>query len=216
MRRPTLMVQFNRLRARQHKPMGRAFQPTAHHRRRQFRVKLNSEYIVTITHRLHRKSITFGQKCRAIRQFKSFDMPLIDKLRILKQRRPFARRTDREIADLAALVVAPIDLGTQSLGQHLPAKTNAEEWLARCKGNIANPVNLCTEERKIVVHAHWPAKNHSAIVVIQRCRQRFAKRMATDIQFIPTRHQRLADPARIGVLLMEDNENALRHIRGPV
>ena len=46
---------------------------------------------------------------------------------------------------------------------------------------------------------------------VKRGGQRVAEGMATNIELIPARNQGLSDTTGIGMLLMEDNENALGH-----
>ena len=94
--------------------------------------------------------------------------------------------------------------------QHLRAETDAEIRLLVPQRH-ADPIDLAADEILIVVRALRAAKNRRAGMVVHRLRQRIAKTRAPNVERIAEFRQRLADAARRGMLLMQNEKDGLQH-----
>src|ERR1041385_1354781 len=115
-------------RAWQFHACGTARGPAAHHRVRDFGVKLDREGRARAK-RLDRKDVALGEKLGPARQRKALAVPLVHVVRPGADRAPGWRRTDRVIADLGLAFGMRRDTFAQIFRQHLCAEADAEEWL---------------------------------------------------------------------------------------
>jgi hypothetical protein len=98
------------------------------------------------------------------------------------------------------------DFRAELHGEHLRAEANAEEWPLLAQGNL-DPVDLAADVLVRIVGAHRPTEEHGAGMIIQRPRQRIAETRTADVETVAERAQRIADAARRGRLLMQDDED---------
>ena len=204
--RATFEVKVTRLRARLIHADASARGPAMHHGVGDIGMKLEAERVAVLIG-LHRKVIALGKQLGAIRQFKSFAMPVVDPLRpVREQRTPRCRRTDRIVADLHPPFTMRRDLGAQLFGKHLRAQADAEERPLLTQGNL-DPVDLAAHIVVGIIGAHRAAEDHRAGVLLQRVRQGIAEPRTADVEGMAERPQRVADPSRRRRLLVKNDQN---------
>ena len=138
-------------------------------------------------------------------------MPLIDVVGpVLAQRAAGRRRTDRIIADLGMALRMRIDLAAELARQHLRAEEDAEKRLVLLERDL-EPVDLAAEEFVPVVGALRPAEDHGAGVVLQHVGQRIVEARPADVEGEAATSQRVADPTRRRVLLMQHDQDRQAH-----
>src|SRR3954454_12685628 len=136
-------------------------------------------------------------------------MPLVDLLGPgIAKRPPELGRADRVIAGLGLALRMRIDSAAELPGQHLGTKTNAKERFA-LRQRHRNPVGLAAHEFIGIVGAHRAAEDDSAGMLCQSVGQRIAKTWPADVERIATRLQSMADPARRGIVAVQDDQDRL-------
>ena len=172
--------------------------PTAHHRVRDFRVKLNAERRRPIAERLHGKRLAaFRQQHRARRQIEALAVPLIHAVWPgVVNRAAFGGRADRIIADLGVLIDVAEHAGAKLARQHLATEADAQQRPALGQRD-RHPVDLAAHEIVLVIGAHRAAEHHRAGVGVERCTgsgsPKRGRRMSRPIA---EAQQRVAEPAR--------------------
>ncbi len=131
-------------------------------------------------------------------------MPLIDVLRQAAE--PLVEGADRVITDLDARALAMIDPGPQMMRKHLGPETDAEEWLVFSQRN-ADPLDFLPHVFVGIVGALRATKDHGAAVVAERLGQRIVVAGTPNIECMPVSAEPLADVARVGMSLMQDDEH---------
>ena len=94
--------------------------------------------------------------------------------------------------------------------EHLRAETDAEIRLLVPQRH-ADPIDFPADKVLIVVRALRAAENRRTGVLIHRLRQRIAKTRAPNVERVAEFRQRLADAARRGMLLMQNEKYGLQH-----
>jgi hypothetical protein len=103
-----------------------------------------------------------------------------------------------------------IDPAAEMPRHHLRAKTDAEIRLFVAQRH-ADPVDLALDEILVVVGALRTAEDDRAGVLMHRFRQRIAEPRPADVERKPELAQHLTDAAGRRMLLVEDDENRMRH-----
>src|ERR1700683_5242726 len=141
-------------------------------------------------------------------------MPLIDGLRPMLDDGETGRGwPDRVIADFGMALRVAKDTRAEMMGEHLRAKTNAEKGLVLFQRH-RDPPDLAADEIGVVVGAHGAAEDDRGGVLRHGLRQRIVEARAAHVERVTELAQRIADAARGGMLLVQDDQNWLEHDRG--
>src|SRR6266850_3322083 len=136
-------------------------------------------------------------------------MPLIDLLGPgIAERAPELGRADRVIADLGLALRMRVDPAAELARQHLGAKTNAKEGFA-LRQRHRDPLGLAPHEFILVVGAHRAAEDDRARMLRQRIGQRIAEAWPADVERKAALLERITDPARRGIVAMQDDQDGL-------
>ncbi len=190
--------------------LGQAFagqeRPTAHGPKRHFRMELETKGVIAITECLSGEILTARQKCRAMRQFKTFPVPMVDMPRkwALAKPLPLFRWTDRIIADLHAPRGMRLDTLAEVAGEHLRAKANADERDTLFERD-RDPVDFAAQPSIVIVDAHRTAKNDRAGIAAERFWQGIAQNGPPAVESKTLRAQEPPKPSGCCISLMQDD-----------
>ena len=97
---------------------------------------------------------------------------------------------------------------------HLAAEADAEKRFLVAQRD-GDPVDLALDEFFFIIGALRAAEDDGAGVAVHGVRQRIAEAGAADVERIAELGQHLADPAGLGVFLVQDDEDRLVHCAVP-
>jgi hypothetical protein len=180
--------------------------PTAQSRKCHLRMELETIGPIAIAKCLSDEILTARQKCRAMGQFKTFPVPVVDvaRERALAKPMPPFRWTDRIIADLHAPFWMRLDTLAEVAGEHLCAKANANKRDTLFERH-PDPFDFAAQPSVVVIDAHRTAKNDCAGIAGQRFGQWIAKNGPTAIEGKTLRAQETPKPSRRCIPLIQDD-----------
>jgi hypothetical protein len=180
--------------------------PTAQGRKCHFRMELETIGPIVIEKCLSLEILSSRQKCRAMGQFKTFPVPLVDMARkwALAKPMPLFRWTDRIIAYLHAPLWMRLDTLAEVAGEHLCAKANAKERDTLFERD-RDPVDFSAQPSIVVIDAHRTAKEDRAGIAGERFGQRMAEDGSPAIESKTLRAQELPEPSGRCICLMQDH-----------
>src|SRR5262245_30371692 len=185
-------------------------QPTIPHRVSPFRMKLKC-VASTEPEGLYGKGVAFRQQFTCGRQIKAFAMPLIDVVGPIRANLAASfGRSDRIVADLGVALRMGKYRSTEMAREHLRAETNAEIRLFVPQRH-ADPIDFAADKVLIVVRTLRATENRRTGVLVHCLRQRVAEPRASNVERIAEVRQSLADAARRGMLLMQNEKYGLQH-----
>ncbi len=149
-----------------------------------------------------------GDEFGAVRQVEPVGVPLIGAARKGFRAEPVRGGSgrNREIADLAALVLESEHAGAERARQHLRPEADAKKRLLLCERDL-EPVDLALEPFVRVVRAHRTAEDDNAVVPGEGFRQRLVEAWPADVEAHAHLAKRPADAPGRRMLLMQHDQN---------
>ena len=114
------------------------------------------------------------------------------------------RRQHRVIADFDLAFGMRINAVAEMASEQLRAEADAKKRLLLFQRHV-DPVDLAPEPIVLVIGAHRTAEDNGTGIIAQRFGRASPKRGRLNIELEPLRLQPPAEPARRGILLMEDD-----------
>src|SRR5579885_137391 len=200
--------------SRQFHAVGAAYQPAIHHGVRDLGMELQG-VAGSAAECLDLEGLAFSQQLAVLGQFEALAVPLIDVVG------PFrgdgaagGGRTDGVVADFGVALRVRVDAGAEMARHHLRAEADAEERFVVAQRH-ADPVDLALDEVFLVIGALRAAEDGGGGMLVHGLRQRIAETRAADVERVAELGQDLADAARLGMFLMQDDEDRLEHSAVP-
>ena len=164
-------------------------------------MKLQGVGSVAIAERLIGIGVSPRQRNRAIRQIKSFPVPLINHLRPVEQGLAFRCGVERVIADLHLALWMRLNISSQVAHQFLCTETDSQKRSVFLKRH-GEPVGFPFDKFITVIGAHRAAEHDGTGMVIEAFRQGIAQGWAADIEFETTFTQSHSDASGCRCFLM--------------
>ena len=175
-------------------------------------MELDAVDVTIVAERLGIEGIVVGQMDRARGDLEGLPMPLVEHRGPFEIGRAGRRRVHRMVADLDQTVGMRTDPGPEHARDHLGAETDPEQRYPRRQRGALEPVQLGADARQmIVIRALRAAEHDGGGVRGQVVRQRIAEIGTAPVQRATALQEKLAHPAGVRVLLVNDDQNLFGH-----